>query len=72
MLRVLPSALQEAYEAADAYEKRRPGLGDEFIDNLVAAYAEIEKHPLRFPRFDDQPGRKCRLYSLGRFPYVVI
>ena len=47
-LRVLPHALLEAYEAADAYETRRPGLGDEFIDGLTAAYAEIEKTPFDF------------------------
>ena len=71
-LRVNPFAQMEAYEAADAYETRRPGLGDEFIDSLTAAYAEIEKTPLRFPRFTDQPGHGYRLYSLVRFPYVVI
>jgi hypothetical protein len=52
-----PEAAHELHEAADWYDRRRPGLGDEFIDEVKAAIREISADPNRFPRYE---GRRLK------------
>lgn len=73
-LRVLPEAIAESAHAAEWYENQRPGLGEDFIAALGAAYEEIERHPHRPLRvllggIDD---REFHQKTLSRFPYKVI
>lgn len=51
------------------YEDRRPGLGREFHDAIVAAIALIETHPeIGALRHDALPTRE---FTLARFPYMA-
>src|SRR2546423_1339085 len=55
-------------EAAFAwYEQQRPGLGDEFLDDLQAAYTRIVDGPLRYQVLRGD----VRYCLLRRFPYAV-
>lgn len=55
-------------EAAAAwYERRRTGLGDEFLRSVREALAGIAREPLRFS-IARAPVRRARV---RRFPYVV-
>jgi hypothetical protein len=49
------------------YQARRPGLGDEFAEEISATYAAIEEHPLRFPLVLDD----IRMAVIHRFPYLI-
>ena len=49
------------------YERRRTGLGDEFLDEVSAILAAIEAQSLRFVVAVDD----IRMAPLHRFPYVV-
>ena len=72
-LRVLSVAELEAAEAACWYDDQRPGLGDDFLDQLQQAYGRIRSSPESFPALEEYVGtyglRRCRL---ERFPYLVI
>lgn len=58
-VRSKPLADQEAAEAAAWYEKRRPGLGDEFFDDLQHAQKRIQERPQSFGRIETPaPGEK--------------
>ncbi len=46
-LRVLPEALRETEQAAEWYEEKRLGLGEDFLRELESAYANILDHPRR-------------------------
>lgn len=64
---VRPEAEQDMRLAFQWYERRRAGLGGEFLDEIAAALGELERDPQRpglyFGRF--------RRVLLGRFPYKV-
>lgn len=66
-----PEALAELRDAADWYEDQREGLGDEFLDAVMAALdrgfplAELESEDL-------EGGALLRRYLLKRFPYKVV
>lgn len=73
-LRILRAAQKEAEQAAEWYEDKRPGLGEEFLQELDAVYVKIEEHPHR-PLRINLPGFESREFHrmlLGRFPYKVI
>jgi hypothetical protein len=63
----------EVRQAAQWYEDRQTGKGDNFLDAISEAQLEIEKHPLRFPC---PPGvatkRQIRRKILNRFPYAIV
>jgi toxin ParE1/3/4 len=64
---VRKAAKADAAEAFSWYEARRTGLGQEFADEIAAAYAAIEEQPLRFPVVLDD----IRMVVVRRFPYLV-
>ncbi len=71
-LRVLSEAEEEAREAAQWYENRRAGLGQDFLDALARAFEEIERNPQAFQQVTVQdPARQVRRYVPRRFPYSV-
>jgi toxin ParE1/3/4 len=64
---VRKAAKSDVAEAFSWYEARRTGLGQEFVDEVAAAYAAIEEQPLRFPVVLDD----VRMGVVHRFPFLV-
>ncbi|WP_437564038.1 type II toxin-antitoxin system RelE/ParE family toxin [Sorangium sp. So ce542] len=62
-------AQAELDQAAGWYERRRPGLGFEFVMGIDAALAAIAEAPESWPQW--QAGYPYRKYVLRRFPFVV-
>lgn len=62
-------AQAELDEAAGWYERRRPGLGIEFVRAVEVALEAIAEAPESSPRW--QAGYPYRRYVLRRFPFVV-
>ncbi|MHA6281251.1 type II toxin-antitoxin system RelE/ParE family toxin [Salinimicrobium sp. CAU 1759] len=50
------------------YEKKRSGLGEEFLEQLDFYFKRITSNPEHFP----EKRKPYREAFLGRFPYVVI
>lgn len=65
-----PQAKDDTIEAAAWYETQRAGLGDEFIEELLAVFAALEKNPLLNCR--QHPTKNIRWRYPKRFPYRVI
>jgi len=63
-----PEADRELIEAAQFYEARRTGLGDQFLDAVESALGQIQRHPLLWRRVRGD----LRRYLLRRFPYGII
>lgn len=61
------AALAEFEEAAVWYEERRPGLGEEFINEMEQAVTSAAAAPLRCPTVL----RDIRRTVARRFPYSV-
>ncbi len=64
---LLPSAEAHIRAAHAWYEEQRPGLGDEFLDELHRAFAAIERTPQSYPIVH----RHVRRSLVRRFPYAV-
>ena len=62
-----PSVRGETDDAHDWYERRRPGLGADFLDEVQRVLGEIAANPARygFAHNDVREG------LLNRFPYAV-
>jgi toxin ParE1/3/4 len=65
--RIHEEAILDLRLGARFYEKRRSGLGQEFILAVDRAIAKIVEAPQRWPRFFG-----AQRYLLDRFPYSVI
>jgi toxin ParE1/3/4 len=70
MLRVVshPEADEELEAAAQWYEDRQPGLGDDFLDDFESALKKIIRSPQR-PRLIQGKNRKL---NFNRFPYAIV
>jgi plasmid stabilization system protein ParE len=55
-------------ESAGWYERRKPGLGDEFLAEVDETLARICEHPAKW-RAIDANVRGCRMH---RFPFAVV
>ncbi len=64
---VRPEAERDLLAARDWYDRRRPGLGDEFLDEVTLALLQLERNP-ELPRLYFQQFRRVRL---RRFPYKL-
>ena len=72
-VRILEEAEEEAEEAARWYERRRRGLGVEFLDSLSRGLEAIEQQPQAFTRLPTVgSAREVRHFVLQRFPYKII
>ena len=72
-LRILPEADGEVITAAEWYDARRPGLGDEFLDEVEQAYQAFRLQALAGAPLEYYSGRHViRRVLLRRFPYAVI
>jgi toxin ParE1/3/4 len=66
-VRLLPGAEDDLAEAADFYDSRRDGLGDEFL-------AQVEKTVgllCQFPKIGPVWRAPIRRFVLSRFPYSL-
>ena len=68
-LRILPDAEREIAAAAEWYERRRDGLGVEFVAEVDVAFAGIAEQPETWPVW--RVGRRYRRRGLRRFPFVI-
>jgi hypothetical protein len=70
MLRVVshPEASEELEAAALWYEKRQPGLSDDFLDDFELALRRVIQDPHR-PRLIQGKNRKL---NFNRFPYAIV
>jgi hypothetical protein len=66
--RFMKAAEQELEQAVEAYNQARPGLGDEFRDEVDAALDRIEFWPQAWSRAT----KRARMCRTKRFPYVVV
>lgn len=64
----LVPAKAELQEAIAFYEGRRPGLGEEFSQEVQDAVARILERPLAWTRISKQT-HQCQI---RRFPYVLV
>jgi plasmid stabilization system protein ParE len=71
LLRQHPSASTEVAEAAAWYDDRKPGLGDDFLDEMERSLAVIAEAPSRWPRVGGLV-EEVRRVQLHGFPYAVI
>lgn len=72
-LRLLDQAREELRQSALWYEKKREGLGDEFVSLVERAFETIERNPRQFPRLETNlPAREIRKCVIKRFPFLVI
>ena len=62
-----PEAETDIEEAAIWYEQRKPGLGDEFLDEVVQTLSFISESPLRYTKIQDN----IRRALIRRFPFGV-
>lgn len=62
-----PAAAADVEDAFLWYESQRPGLGDEYLDEIALVLRVIAEHPNRFPALH----RNTRRALLHRFPYAL-
>jgi len=63
-----PEVDQELEEAALYYERKCPGLGDDFLDEFESTLRRILATPERWSRIRGEN----RKLNLRRFPYAVV
>lgn len=65
-------AREELTAAAEWYEARRPGLGQDFLAEVEQALSSIHEHPERWPRWAGVETRvPVRKFVLQRFPFAI-
>lgn len=64
---VRPEAERDSTAARDWYERKTPGLGDDFLDEVAAAMRKLEENPVREHLYY----RNFRRLILRRFPYKI-
>ena len=62
-----PAAAADVEDAFLWYESQRPGLGDEYLDEIALVLRAIADHPNRFPVLH----RGTQRALLHRFPYAL-
>jgi toxin ParE1/3/4 len=65
-----PEAEDDVLEAANWYHRQRAGLGDEFVEEVLAVFDALEVNPLLHCR--RHPTKNIRWRYPERFPYRVI
>jgi plasmid stabilization system protein ParE len=66
-VRLTEEADRHLTAAAKWYERQRPGLGIEFLDQALTALPRLVEHPLRYPIVR----RDIRRAPMARFPYGI-
>jgi len=72
-LELHPEARAELRSAALWYDEQRPGLGDEFIAEVSAAFDRIGDAPESYPAWPGtrEAGTLIRKATVQRFPYLI-
>lgn len=65
-----PRVEQEMLEAAAWYESKRPGLGDEFIEEVIRVWRSLAENPRLGAR--KHPTRNLRWRYPETYPYRVL
>jgi plasmid stabilization system protein ParE len=65
-----PEVEQDMAEAAAWYEARQPGLGAEFVEEVVRVWKGLSENPLLNSR--RHPSKNIRWRYPERFPYRII
>jgi plasmid stabilization system protein ParE len=65
-----PEVEHDVAEAAAWYEARQPGLGAEFVEEIIRVWDALSENPLLNCR--RHPARNIRWRYPDRFPYRVI
>ena len=65
---IKPRAILMTKDAYDWYETQKPGLGEEFLDELDGVYFKLEAHPQYFGKVK----KNFRQVALKRFPFVIV
>jgi plasmid stabilization system protein ParE len=60
-------AIQDMVDAFEWYEKQRPNLGVEFLDEVDTCFAKVAAYPNRFPIYQG-----FRMALTNRFPYKIV
>ena len=72
-LRWLNAAREELFEHVKWYERQRPGLGGEFLDELDSVIERARNNPQEFPRWEFVTKQHdVRRARLGRFPHQLL
>ena len=66
-VRLRPEAEQDLSDAAGWYEEQRPGLGHEFLDEVLEVFSVIAEAPHMYPSVH----RNTRRALIHRFPFGV-
>ena len=64
---IRPRAKADLQQGHEWYEKQSPGLGDQFLADLMEAFQRLESNPERFPLYY----RDFRRVLARRFPYKI-
>ncbi len=67
---IRPEVERDVAEAAAWYEKRQPGLGADFVEEVIRVWDALADNPLLGSQ--RHPTRKIRWRITERFPYRVI
>ena len=67
---IRPEVEQDVAEAAAWYESRQPGLGVEFVEEVIRVWDALAENPLLNSR--RHPRKNIRWRYPDRFPYRVI
>jgi toxin ParE1/3/4 len=65
-----PEVEEDVAEAAEWYESRQPGLGMEFIEEIILAWNVLAENPLLNAR--QHSSKNIRWRYPDRFPYRII
>ncbi len=66
-VRVRPEAEEDIADAATWYEDQLPGLGQDFLDQVLEKFLSIAKQPEMFPVVY----KDIRRALLNRFPFAI-
>jgi plasmid stabilization system protein ParE len=67
-IRLLNVAIEEIDEAYEYYEDQMPGLGNEFLSEILDAFKKIKSQPKIWTPFS----RRTRRFLAKKFPYGII
>ncbi len=67
-IRILEAAEAELDDAVEYYNAESPGLGDEFLIEIIKSIERIKNYPDAWHPFS-KTTRRCRL---NRFPYALV
>jgi plasmid stabilization system protein ParE len=65
---IKPRAILMTKDAYKWYDDQKPGLGDDFLDELDGLYNKLSSHPEYFGKVK----KNFRQAALKRFPFVIV